>query len=315
MNDGPDGLDLAEGIEQYIELFRAQPPSADLDTMRLLGDLNAFRFDGDFAPHVRTYTTFIAAPGREIPVKVFDPGAGRRAAICYFHGGGFALGSSESFSVATKALASAANALVISVHYRRLPEADYASAQDDCDQAFAWMVRQAEALDIDPDVAGVAGDSAGALLALACAANARDGGGPAPAFQMLFYGAFSMDANRPQYTASRDMLTHDRIRGYIDLFRRCGGLDRHPAPLDRPDLAGLPPTHVVAAEHDPLRDEAAELAEKLAAAGVRTSFQLAAGMIHGFLRAAAVSGSARAEIAKATDSMRQYWTARPKDRT
>jgi acetyl esterase len=296
---------LGEGIARYVELFREQPIAPDIETMRLAGDLSAARFAQGLSLRVERYDSFIAAMGREIPVRVFDPGGqGLRPAFCYFHGGGFSMGSIEGFDIACAALAEATGAMVVSVHYRRLPETDYAGAQDDCDQAFAWAVRQAETLGIDPARIGVAGDSAGALLAFASAANARDAGGPRPVCQLLFYGTFAMDRERSDYVASRDpLLSGDRVRSYIALFRRCGGLDKHPAPIDRADLAGLPPVHIVAAEFDALFREAQQFAERLQAAGVSTTFQKAAGMIHGFLRAVGVSSDARAALAAAADAI------------
>ncbi|EQB30425.1 alpha/beta hydrolase [Sphingobium ummariense] len=297
---------LGEGMARYVELFLAQPPAADREGMRLVGDLTARRFAQGYAPDVQRFDSYVAAPGREIPVRVFDPGGDApRPAICYFHGGGFAMGSVESFDIACAALAEATGAVVVSVHYRRLPEADYAAAQDDCDRAFAWMLRQAGVLGIDPARAGIAGDSAGALLALACSANMRDAGVGLPAFQLLFYGAFAMDPERPAYAASRDpLLTGEKIGHYIALFRDRGGLSRYPSPVDRDDLAVLPPTHLVAAEHDPLCGEAQELAERLAAAGVVTTFRVAPGMIHGFLRAVGVSPAARGELESAAEAVR-----------
>jgi acetyl esterase len=292
---------LASGISHYIDLFRDTPPAPDLATMRLNGDLGAWRFARADDARVRRYDTSIAIDDCSIPVRVYDPGGGgMRPAICYFHGGGFSMGSIESFDIIGAALAERCSAVVVSVHYRRLPEADYAAAQADCDATFAWMIRQAEALGIDPARTGVAGDSAGALLALCCAANQRDSGRPRPAFQLLFYGTFAMDPARPAYAASRDpLLTGERVRQYIALFHARGGLEGHPAPVERTDLAGLPPTHVVAAELDPLREEAGELVAALQAAGVAASMRVAPGMIHGFLRAIAVSDAARAELNRA----------------
>ena len=291
---------LADGIARYVELFRAQPAAPDIETMRLLGDLTAHRFAQSHSPDLRRYDTCIAAPGREIAVRVFDPGGAMpRPAICYFHGGGFAFGSVESFDIACAALAEATGAVVVSVQYRRLPEADYPAAQDDCDRAFAWIARRAGELGIDPARIAVAGDSAGALLALHCAANARDAGGPVPVCQLLFYGTFAMDPERPDYAASQDpLLTGERVRGYIALYRRCGGRS---APIDRDDLSDLAPTVIVAAEHDPLRGEAEALGARLGAA-----VRVAPGMIHGFLRAVGVSADARSEVARAAAAVRPF---------
>lgn len=296
---------FADGIEDYVARFRAQPPAAGLAGIRLAGDMTADRFGGADAD-VRSFDTFICAPGREIGVRIHDPGgSGRRPGICYFHGGGFTLGSVESFAVASAALAEATGAVVASVQYRRLPESGYADAQADCDLAFAWLAQQAPLLGIDPERIAVAGDSAGALFALACAANSRDAGTARPAAMILFYGTFAMDPERPAYrTAADPLLTEARIRDYVALFTRCGGLDGRPAPLDRADLAGLPPTHVVAAEHDPLRSEAEQFAARLAAAGVTVTSRVAPGMIHGFLRAVRLSGAARSELDKAAEAVR-----------
>lgn len=294
---------LGVGISRYVELFRQQPAAADLEAMRLTGDLTARRFASGWAPEVERFDSSVAAPGREIPLRIFDPGGrGRRAAICYFHGGGFAMGSVESFDIVCAALAEATGAVVVSVHYRRLPEADYRTAQDDCDEAFAWLIRQAAVLGIDPARTGAAGDSAGALFAFACSANLRTAP-TMPAFQLLFYGTFSMDPERPAYAGGRDpLLTAERVRQYIALFRASGGLVRNPAPIERTDLPGLPPTHFVAAEHDPLRSETEELAARLHAAGVPTTVHVAPGMIHGFLRAVSVSPDARRELERAADA-------------
>ncbi|MCM8732268.1 alpha/beta hydrolase [Hephaestia sp. GCM10023244] len=304
-------MPLAEGIDRYVALMREQRPvpgqAPGIETIRLLGDLFAPRFAQDYAPNVQRHDSYIAAPGREIAVRIFDPGGeGLRPALCYFHGGGFAFGSVESFDIVGAGLAEATGALVISVQYRRLPETDYAGAQADCDAAFDWLVRNAAVLNADPARLGVAGDSAGALLALACAANARDAGGVAPVCQLLFYGTFAMDP-RPAHHASRDpLLTPERIQQYIALFRGNGGLARAPAPIDRADLSGLPPTHVVAAEHDPLCEEATAFVARLDQAGVAVSLQSARGMIHGFLRAIGVSGAAREELHRAAAAVRPW---------
>lgn len=293
-------LALADGIDRYVALVRATAPAADIETMRLVGDLTGHRYRAGFAPKVERFDTYVAARGREIALRIFDPGgAGLRPAICYFHGGGFALGSIESFDIIGAALAEATGAVVVSVQYRRLPETDYAGAQADCDLAFAWLDRQAETLAVDRTRLAVGGDSAGALLALACAATTQ------PICQLLFYGTFAMDPEAAAYRTARDpLLTADRVRQYIGLFTRCGGLAANPAPVDRQDLGQLPTTHIVAAEHDPLCAEAVTLAARLEEAGVPTTIHIAPGMIHGFLRAVGVSAAARAELAVAAESIR-----------
>ena len=78
--------------------------------------------------------------------------------------------------------------------------------------------------------------------------------------------------------------------------RRCGIDRRAPrvSPLFAPDLAGLPPTLVATAGCDPLRDDGARYAARLARAGVEVEQREFPGMIHGFFQmTGALEGSRR----------------------
>jgi acetyl esterase len=52
------------------------------------------------------------------------------------------------------------------------------------------------------------------------------------------------------------------------------------SPLFARDLSGLPPTMVITAQFDPLRDEGEEYARRLAAAGVAVEHVMARGHVH-----------------------------------
>jgi acetyl esterase len=91
---------------------------------------------------------------------------------------------------------------------------------------------------------------------------------------------------RPSIAAFAEgfFLTADGLRqGWEFYLRRPGDAgDPYAAPLCRSDLAGLPPTLVITAEYDPLRDEAEEFGRRLLAAGVAAQVSRYVGMIHGF---------------------------------
>lgn len=301
------GPPLADGLARYVELFNQQPAGDTLAAGRLAGDLGASRFRdrvaGSAAP--KTFDTAIAAPGREIPVRIHIPqGADRKPAIGYFHGGGFAHGTIESFSIASEALAAESGRIVASVQYRRLPESSFSDAQDDCSFAARWLLNHAARLGAQSTKLTLAGDSVGALFAFntALALNREESG--VIGSLLLFYGAFAMRSSDTIYDNARDpLLNAQRIAAFVRLYEQCGGLAWGPAPLDRDDFSGLPPVHAVAAQHDPLAIDSQRLCTALNSAGKDASLRLAPGMIHGFLRAVDVSPAAREELRAAVAAL------------
>lgn len=303
---------LAEGMEAYVAAFRAaqSPAGGTLAAGRLFSDLHADAFARPLAAGLRRHASFIVASGREIAVSILHPGRDvERPGICYFHGGGFAFGSIESFDVVAQGLAEETGAVVVSVQYRRLPENSYRAAQEDCLAAYQWFVAQAGALGVDPRRIAVAGDSVGALFATVTAVMARDAGMDIrPVCQLLMYGAYALTPGRPSYGRGRDpLLTAQRVEDFVRLYRSSQEAEpSRPPPLSTPDLALLPPCVLITAEHDPLRDEGEDYAQRLRAAGVEVQAWTAPGMIHGFLRAIALSPAAAREMAAAAGAAQPY---------
>lgn len=301
---------LAEGLERYVELMRTGTGSQSrtLSSERLRADLSALDLQCPLPRGMKTLTTFIVRGGQEIAIKLYLPAShALLPAICYFHGGGFTFGSIESFDVVAAGLAEHVGAVVASVQYRRLPENSYRSAQEDCYAALVWLHAHADDLGVDSSRLAVAGDSVGALLATISAAMARDRGGPPLACQVLLYGAFALQTGRSCYLSSRDpLLTPQRIDSFIATYRSQRAPDFYPAPLAMSELSKLPPAIMLAAEHDPLREEALEYAGRLHDAGVSVDLSVASGMIHGFLRALKMSPAASREMAGLAQRVREH---------
>jgi acetyl esterase/lipase len=174
---------------------------------------------------------------------------------------------------------------VVSVDYRLAPEHRYPAALDDCYGVLAWTAASADALGVDPDRLGVAGASSGGNLAAAVALRARDRGEPAVAFQLLVYP--TLDDRRQ--TVSQQFVATPVIDGadcercwryYLGSER--ADVSPYAAPARATDLTGLPPTYLMTAELDPLRDEGIEFATRLLAAGVSVDLHQFAGAVHGF---------------------------------
>lgn len=240
---------------------------------------------------------WLALPGRELAVRLYRPRAGTLPAIVYLHGGGWVAGSLATHDGAAAALAQDADALVASVHYRRAPESPYPASNDDTFAALAWIAAHAADLDVDPRRIAVAGDSAGAHLALGCAIEARDRGGPAIAFLLLIYPVVEPVFDTGSYVAHAESptLTRADMQWYWQQYLPSGSDDGGARAVPTRDpLAGLPRAHVVVAGLDPLRDEGVMLASRLSASGVPTTLAEAPTLAHGYLRAAPYAATARA---------------------
>lgn len=304
MKRGSDDMagepELAEGLAEYLAAVRRGPgPPPPLEAARLLADRAAHRIAYPRAVGMAVTDSHVVGGGIETPVRIYrHAGEGPRPAIVYLHGGGFTIGSVETYDCFATALAEATDATVISVHYARLPESTPHATLEQCHAVLGWTARMAGALGIDPERIAVAGDSAGAFLAAHLAVLARDRG-PGLIGQLLCYGAYDLDPARPVYATARDpALPRPVIEAMIATYRACDarGGDSLPAPLALPDLAGLPPAVLLGAEHDALLAEGRDYAARLRAAGVAVTERVAPGMCHGFLRAVRFSAPARDEM-------------------
>jgi len=247
-------------------------------------------FAAQFGPVDDVYATE-AADADGVPVRIYRPveTAEPRAALLYFHGGGWVTGNIETHDGIARALARRTPCVVISVDYRVAPEHPYPAAIDDAWTATAWAAAHADELGLDASRIAVGGDSAGGTLAAVVARRARDAGLPLAA-QLLIYPVTDYRFDTPSYSLfeSGYGLTRDGMRWYWSNY--LGDLDEG----DDPDLSparagflgGLAPAIVITAELDVLRDEGESYAEQLALASVATERIRYDGLIHGFLRMA-----------------------------
>jgi acetyl esterase len=232
----------------------------------------------------------VAGIGGPIRVRVFVPLAPTGGVIAYFHGGGWVVGSIESFDTTCRALANASGAIVGSVGYRLAPEHPFPAGLEDCVAATEALAR------LHPDEPlAVAGDSAGGNLAIAVARRLR---GQVRA-QALIYPVADAGLNTPSMRDFRERygLTAAGLQRFWNLYLDgADGFQPDTSPLRADDLAGLPPTFVLTAEFDVLRDEGEALAERLREAGVAVTHRRYDGVIHGFWRWMAATPRTRAAI-------------------
>jgi acetyl esterase len=284
------------------------PPAHEVpvDQARAGHEAETAHMSGPGEPVAEVRDVRIPAPAGEIPARLYRPeGDGPLPLVVYLHGGGWMLGSIESFDTVLRALANAAGVAVLSVGYRLAPEAPFPAGLDDSICALRWAAAEARTLGADPERLAIAGDSAGGNLATVVARRLRDDV-PLRA-QVLIYPVTDAGCNTASYRefGERHGLTAASMQRFWNLYLDgAEGLQPDASPLRSDDLAGLPPAFVLTAGFDVLRDEAEAYVEALRDAGVEVRHSRYAGAIHGFWRWLAVTKLARAAVDEVAGELR-----------
>jgi acetyl esterase len=279
--------------DQTIAMMRQVPPEFIAEMLGQfempVGDLGEVR---DFA---------CPGPAGEIALRLFDPRASRGPGpvVVFYHGGGFCVGGIATHAPLAAELARQLDLPVISVEYRLAPEHKWPAAPDDAEAATRWIAEHGGAL-LGREFTGLVlcGDSAGGTLTLVTGLALRDRPAAVPfVLQIPIYpvsdrgqswassdrygaGGFGLDGKDIDYFEAAYASDHGHWRG---------------SPL-RADLAGLPPTLLVTAEFDPLRDEGRAYAAKAIEAGVQVTYREMKGTIHGCFTFRKAIPSAQADL-------------------
>lgn len=254
---------------------------------------------------------YISGPTAELPIKIYTPeGIGPFPAVVFFHGGGWVAGNIEINGVQHQQIAHDARAVVIAVNYQKAPEHKFPIPFDDCYSTLEWVVANAQALNINVDEIGVAGDSAGGNLAAAVTLKARDVKGPKIAFQILIYPAVDYNFEYPSMidNAVGYSLTTQGMKWYWDQYMATTDDLANPyfRPMAAENLSNLPPTFTLTAELDPLRDEGEIFAQRLHDAGVKSVLKRYDSLIHGFALMQGFLPEAREAMQDIADNIREF---------
>ena len=241
----------------------------------------------------------IPGPLGTIEARLFDAAAERGPGdlVVFFHGGGFVIGDIDSHAPLCADLSRMLDLPVVSVDYRLAPEHPFPAGPNDAIAAARWLAANSGEIGREATRLVVIGDSAGANLALLAAIDLRDEPAAVPvAAQGLIYPVTGPVA--PEGSGA------DYVEGYFLTRQMMDWFDGHYAP-QRGDwrhethlrgYGGLPPTAIITASLDPLRDQGRALAGALSAEGIETSYIEARGNIHGFATMRRLVPSAHRDI-------------------
>lgn len=297
---------------------RQQPTPADAVTS-LLKKQGKDTAPTALVPGVTSVDREIPGAAGNIPARIYTPaGAGPFPVVVYFHGGGWVIADKEVYDGGARGLSKQAQAVVVSVDYRRAPEAKFPAAWDDALAAYKWTAENAASIKGDPARVALAGESAGGNLAVATAIAARDAKLPAPRHILAVYPvAQTGNLNTASYqeSAKARPLNKPMIEWFVDkLLAKPDDKTDTRLDLVNAKLAGLPPVTIINAQIDPLREDGAMLEAALKKAGVKVQRKVYAGATHEFFGMGAVVKDAADAQKLGGQALRSSFTAAPATR-
>jgi monoterpene epsilon-lactone hydrolase len=268
--------------EQQRAILDATLRQAPFD---LSGDLAALRAGFDevmrhipVADDVRKTRIDLGGVGA---VEVSIDGMDSSNVILYFHGGVYVIGSADATVPLASDLARRSNAKVVSVDYRLAPENPYPAAFEDARTAYEGLLTQG----IEPNNIAVAGESAGAGLAIALMLALRSAAMPMPSSGFLMSPYADLTLSGDSIIDKRDvdpLFTEEVLRMRVsDYVAGADPSDPFISPIYG-DLSGLPPLLIQVGSHELLLSDAVRLAERAAEDDVAVVLEVTPGVPHVF---------------------------------
>ena len=247
-------------------------------------------------------------PRGEIGLRLYDARADRGPGplVLFLHGGGFVLGDLDTHEPFCAEMARQLDLPVVAVDYRLAPEHPFPAGAEDCIAAARWLAQSPEPLGRAITGLVPCGDSAGGNLAIVVSLALRDEPAAVPVLAQwpIYPAADPAKGGYPSFTdfAEGYLLTRDGMRWFDDCYA-AEAKDWRYSPLVK-SQAGMPPTLVVTASLDPIRDQGRAYAAACIEAGVPTIFREARGNIHGFINLRKAIPSSDEDIRAAIEALK-----------
>lgn len=261
--DGPKMEDLP--VDAARQMYRSMAQMADLPR-------------GNIAK-VEDFT--IPGPASDIKIRLYDnrPERPFGPVMVFYHGGGWVIGDLDTHDHFCAEAARILDIPFYAIDYRMGPEHPFPAAPEDCEAATRWIAENKPCTGLV-----LCGDSAGGNLTIATGLALRDN--PANAPVLALHPIYPATSARTDWQSFQDFgeghfLSSSGMAWFNDQYAP-DPADRRTSPLDFP-ADGLPPTLLITAGLDPLRDQGRAYAAKLIEAGVPTIYREAKGNIHGYI--------------------------------
>lgn len=215
-----------------------------------------------------------------VPAEWIEPANARSdALLLYLHGGGYYMGSIETYRHYVTRVAQITGLRTVHIEYRLAPEHPFPAAVDDATAVFRALqdrVPRSERIVI-------AGDSAGGGLTLATLLALRDAQGPMPLAAAAIAPWTDLTNSGASYQTHRErdpVLGQMQTRSHAKWYAGNTPLTH---PLVSPlfgELSGLPPILIQVGTEDILYDDAIRFAERAKEQHASVDLEIWEGMVH-----------------------------------
>ena len=233
--------------------------------------------------------------------------------LLYLHGGGWVSCSIDTHDTFCKYLTNYGEINVISINYRLAPENIYPAALEDIEDVIDWVSNPGnKELITNSNFIGIAGDSAGGNLAAAICLKMRDMGKDILSLQVIIYGAVSGDTVSESYKEYGDSPYRLKKETMEWFWRQYIPVEpvinvEYIEPIKAKNFEKLPNALIFTSEHDVLRDEAEEYAEKLKGNNNSVYVKRFDKLPHGFVNMIGKSKKAKESSIYISKKIRDYW--------
>ncbi|HZQ70712.1 MAG TPA: alpha/beta hydrolase [Terriglobales bacterium] len=224
------------------------------------------------------------------------------ATLLYFHGGGYTF-YPRSYSFFLQLMTKATQARLLALDYRLAPEHRFPAQLDDAIAAYSWLLNEGT----QPEKLIIAGDSAGAHLALGCLLRARDLNLPMPALAIALSPPTDLETDWPSYelNAPYDWIQKPMLNTWADYFCSVSERKNPCISLINANLSNLCPIYIQCGSAEILYDSIQAFGARGQAEGAQITIESWPDMNHVFQLfgpALAQSRQALSQIGKATQA-------------
>ncbi len=245
------------------------------------------KWKGSSPPAVNVSNLQIMLSGRKMPLRMYH-GDSDAPLLVYFHGGGWVIGDFETHDPFCRSLSHASGCSIITPDYRLAPEHKFPAAHDDCLLVAQWASAKISDLAPNDGQLILAGDSAGGNLAMSTALSMKYEKNLKGCL-IIYPATQHYISDLPSYTehARSSLITARTMRWFCDTYlgktAPANPSTERLFPRGRTSFTNFPPTLLITAERDPLRDDGKRFAVKLHQAGVKLTYRHMPDAAHGLI--------------------------------